>query len=304
VKISFVVPTFNRAATIGAAVQSILRQPYPDREVIVVDDGSTDDTVDVLRRFEGDPSVRLVALPENRGQNAARNAGISFSTGDVVTILDSDDEDLGADLTPIVDILRDRPDLGIVFTGTIARSTGRTMCRTDAAGTTFGHEGFLNGTYRGEYQAFLRRSYLVSPVFEEGLDIKRSCTLLTWLRLGHEFKCTILGLHTRLYGDSRADRLSNVGNVLRDADEVARCFQLVLERYGVQMFGTAPRAYATMVAKRCYYELLAHGRSRAYEVLRGHEASRIGRLTHLGLSGLIALGPHFARAARRWTSGV
>jgi glycosyltransferase involved in cell wall biosynthesis len=304
VRISFVVPTFNRAETIAGAVGSILRQPYPDREVLVVDDGSTDDTLKVLRQFEREPSVRLLALPENRGQNAARNAGISSSTGDVVTILDSDDEDLGADLTTIVEILRNRPDLGIVFTGTVARSTGRTMSCMDAAGRTFGHEGFVNGTYRGEYQAFLRRTYLVCPVFEEGLEIKRSCTLLTWLRLGHEFKCTILDLQTRLYGDSRADRLSNVSNVLRDADEVARCFQLVLERYGVQMSGTAPRAYATMVAKRCYYELLAHGRSRAYEVLRGHGLAGVGRFAHLGLSGLIALGPQVARAARRWTSRV
>jgi glycosyl transferase family 2 len=302
VRISFVVPTFNRAATIDAAVRSILRQPYPDREVVVVDDGSTDDTANVLRQFREEASVHLLVLPSNRGQNAARNAGISLSTGEIVTILDSDDEDLGADLTPVVDTFRDRPDIGIVFTGTVARSTRRTLSRMNATGRTFGHEGFVNGTYRGEYQAFLRRSYLAGPVFEECLGIKRSCTLLTWLRLGQQFKCTILPLQTRLYGDSRADRLSDMDNVLRDAREVARCFQLVLDRYGVQMAEIAPRTYATMVAKRCYYELLAHGRSRAYEILRQSDSPSVDRLTQISISSLIALGPQVARAARRWTS--
>jgi len=83
VKISFVVPTFNRAATIGGAVSSILRQPYPDREILVVDDGSTDDTANVLRQFVGEGAVRLIVLPTNRGQNVARNAGISQATGEV-----------------------------------------------------------------------------------------------------------------------------------------------------------------------------------------------------------------------------
>jgi hypothetical protein len=283
-------------------VRSILRQPYPHKEVVIVDDGSIDDTADALRQFAEDDSVRLVVLPSNRGQNAARNAGIGGSSGEIVTILDSDDEDLGTDLTPIAEVFRSRPEIGIVFTGTVARSTGRTLGCMQAAGRTFGHEGFVDGSYRGEYQAFLRRSYLAGPVFEECLGIKRSCTLLTWLRLGQQFKCTILPLRTRLYGDSRADRLSDVRNVLSDANEIARCFQLVLERYGRQVAEIAPRAYATMVAKRCYYELLAHGRARAYEVLRRNEPPAVDRLTHLGVSSLIALGPYVARATRRWNS--
>src|SRR5205807_4328669 len=140
-----------------------------------------------------------------------------------------------------------RPDIGIVFTGAVARSTGRTLSRMDAAGRTFGHEGFVDGTYRGEYQAFLRRSDLECPVFEEDLGIKRSCTLLTWLRLGRQFKCTILEMPTRLYGDALKDRMSDADNVLRDSEEIARCAEVVLERHGSLIAAMAPRAYARIL---------------------------------------------------------
>jgi glycosyl transferase family 2 len=301
-RISFVIPTYNRAATLGAAIRSVLRQPYPGREIVVIDDGSTDDTVSVLREFAGEPAFRTIVFPTNRGQNVARNAGISCSTGEVVTILDSDDEALATDLAPIVDIFRSRPDIGIVFTGAVARSTGRVIGRMNAAGKTFGHEGFVNGTYRGEYQAFLRRAYLNCPVFDEELGIRRSCTLLTWLKLGQQFKCTILELPTRLYGDSLDNRMSNRVNILKDSHEIARCCQIVLDRYGAKVAEIAPRALERIVAQRCYYELLAHGRSSAHAVLREGESARVSLLAHIALLGLIALGPRVVRVAARCAS--
>jgi len=86
--VSVVIPTFNRAATISAAIQSVLQQTYRDIEVIVVDDGSTDETPEVLRRFED--RVRVLRQL-NAGPSAARNRGVAASRGSLLAFLDSDD---------------------------------------------------------------------------------------------------------------------------------------------------------------------------------------------------------------------
>jgi glycosyltransferase involved in cell wall biosynthesis len=88
-EVSIVLPTYNRADTIGRAVDSVLRQTCEDWELIVVDDGSSDGTAE---RLEGrDPRVRLLRQA-NQGVYAARNAGIALGRGRFVAFLDSDDE--------------------------------------------------------------------------------------------------------------------------------------------------------------------------------------------------------------------
>ncbi len=91
--VSIVLPVFNRAEELPRAAASVLRQSYRDIELIIVDDGSTDDTTLVARRIaSGDGRVRLVTLDENRGAAVARNEGIRLSRGRYVAFQDSDDE--------------------------------------------------------------------------------------------------------------------------------------------------------------------------------------------------------------------
>ena len=86
--VSVVIPTFNRAHRLPWAIQSVLEQQLPPREVLVVDDGSTDGTVEKLARHF--PNVRFLQQP-HRGVSAARNAGIRASRGEWIAFLDSDD---------------------------------------------------------------------------------------------------------------------------------------------------------------------------------------------------------------------
>jgi GT2 family glycosyltransferase len=87
--VSIVIPTYNRAALVGRAIQSALAECLPGDEVIVADDGSTDDTEEVLRSFGN--AITVLRLP-NGGAGKARNAGIAAAKNEYVAFLDSDDE--------------------------------------------------------------------------------------------------------------------------------------------------------------------------------------------------------------------
>jgi glycosyltransferase involved in cell wall biosynthesis len=90
--ISVVIPAYNRAAHIGKAVESVMQQSYTDFEAIIVDDGSTDATVEVVMRYaRRDKRIRLVRHERNRGAQAARNTGIRAARGSWIAFLDSDD---------------------------------------------------------------------------------------------------------------------------------------------------------------------------------------------------------------------
>jgi hypothetical protein len=110
--VSVVMPAFNRAHLVARSIESALAQTYRDIEIIVVDDGSTDDTAAVVQRF-GD-QVRYV-YQQNAGVGAARNTGMRHATGRYVAFLDSDDRWHDFKLSMQVALLEARPDVGLVF---------------------------------------------------------------------------------------------------------------------------------------------------------------------------------------------
>ena len=89
-RVSVIIPTYNRAETLAAAIDSALQQTVGDLEVVVVDDGSTDGTASVLASYD-DPRIRPIVHATNRGANVARNTGIEHARGEYVAFLDSDD---------------------------------------------------------------------------------------------------------------------------------------------------------------------------------------------------------------------
>jgi len=86
---SIITPTYNRADKIGVAIQSVLRQDYQNFELIIVDDGSTDNTKEVVQNFD-DPRI-LYFKKKNEERNIARNYGIAKANGQYIGFLDSDD---------------------------------------------------------------------------------------------------------------------------------------------------------------------------------------------------------------------
>ena len=116
-RVSIVVPAYNVAATIAETLQSLLAQTYGDFELIIVDDGSRDTTLEVVSHFS-DPRIKIIRQI-NRGLAGAHNTGIARSCGEYVAFCDADDLWEPSKLARHVAHLDANPDVGISFSGSL-----------------------------------------------------------------------------------------------------------------------------------------------------------------------------------------
>jgi glycosyltransferase involved in cell wall biosynthesis len=123
-EVSVIIPTYNSARFLGDAIDSVLAQTYEDFEILVIDDGSTDDTRMATRRYG---SAIRYSFQANQGVSAARNRGISEASGGWIAFLDSDDIWAASKLTRQMEALRARPACGVCHTAFV---------RLEADGTT------------------------------------------------------------------------------------------------------------------------------------------------------------------------
>lgn len=115
--VSVIVPTYNRARQCRLSVESVLNQSYSNVEVLVIDDGSTDDTEAEISNL--DSRVRYIKQ-ENGGVTVARNTGLRAATGDFIAFLDSDDSWMAWKLEAQLAVLRDYPEIGMVWSDLVA----------------------------------------------------------------------------------------------------------------------------------------------------------------------------------------
>ncbi|QPJ62903.1 MAG: glycosyltransferase [Candidatus Nitronauta litoralis] len=115
-RVSVVIPTYNRVEFLEKAVESVLLQTWSNWELIVVDDGSTDDTADTM---QGIPQVNFLRFEENKGVSYARNRGIEIAGGEFICFLDSDDQWLPEKLTRQVQWMEKNPECSACYTDEI-----------------------------------------------------------------------------------------------------------------------------------------------------------------------------------------
>ena len=110
-------PTFDQARFIGRALESLLGQDLADWELVIVDDGSPDNTFEVVKPYLDDPRVVYDRLPENRGLGAALNHGLERAEGELIAYLPSDDVYYAEHLQTLADRLAASPEATLVFSG-------------------------------------------------------------------------------------------------------------------------------------------------------------------------------------------
>ena len=111
-RVSVIIPSYNNANYIARAIDSVLNQTYRDFEIIVVDDGSTDNTKDIVSSY---PNPVKYLGQDNRGPSSARNAGIAASRGEFIAFLDSDDYFMKPNLEMKMSFLESNPRAGWIY---------------------------------------------------------------------------------------------------------------------------------------------------------------------------------------------
>ncbi len=192
---SIVVPAHNVASTLGVTIRALLSQTFPDYEIIIVNDGSTDETGQIIASFQDDPRVRVVSQ-RNRGLAGARNSGISAATGSFIGFCDADDIWEPAKLATHIAHLQANPDVGISYSGSAlidqaGRMTGLSQ-RPRLSGITAAHILKRNPIGNGS-AAVIRRTVLDAiayrPRHEEEHDwyfdetFRQSEDIECWMRI-------------------------------------------------------------------------------------------------------------------------
>ena len=191
--VAVIIPTYNRANVIACALRSVLNQTYKKLEVIVVDDGSTDDTQRVVESF-ADPRVSYFRCETNLGATAARNLGIKKSTAEFIAFQDSDDEWLCEKLEKQMAVFAQAgANVGVVYSG-FFRVDGKmaTYYPPDTVLKKSGDilESLLRSNFVTTQAAVVRREcFLSSGMFDERLPRFQDWELFIRLAKRYEFKC-------------------------------------------------------------------------------------------------------------------
>ncbi|ACM19814.1 glycosyltransferase [Geotalea daltonii FRC-32] len=153
VKVSVIIPTYNRSELLKCAITSVLDQAYDNYELLIIDDGSTDDTKSIVNGF-GSPKIRYI-YQSNSGRSSARNYGIKLSKGEYVSFLDSDDIFLPNKLSLQVQALDENPNCGLVYA--YAKNVDENGRFLD-----FHFDGNLSGKIYPE-MLYIKNNYITTP---------------------------------------------------------------------------------------------------------------------------------------------
>jgi glycosyltransferase involved in cell wall biosynthesis len=231
--VSIIIPTYNHAHFLGVAIQSALAQDYPHLEVIVVDDGSTDNTREVIGPFLEHPQVRYI-YQENHGLSVARNRGIAESRGEYLNFLDADDYLHPAKIARQAQLLDSEPWLAFVYCDVIQvdengeeidNNYSIGLSRKKLDGDIF--DSLMLGGYFPVHAVLIRRSVLDQVgLFDETLKSLEDFHL--WLRVSAE------GFRARYIGEKLVYYRRYSGSMSQDEVTMHSAYSTVIEKITCQ----------------------------------------------------------------------
>lgn len=182
---SVIIPTYNRASFIQRTIHSVLQQTFSDFEIIVVDDGSTDNTEEEVASVK---DARIIYYKkENAERAAARNYGIAKSTGSYITFLDSDDLLKENHLEEAVGFLKRNPNTPVFHLGyDMVKSNGEIIYLWKALPDP-ANEKLLEGNFLSCLGVFIERNVALSNRFNEDRDLSGSEDYELWIRLAAKY---------------------------------------------------------------------------------------------------------------------
>ncbi|RLD55871.1 MAG: hypothetical protein DRJ01_16045 [Bacteroidetes bacterium] len=182
---SIIIPTYNRAHMIGGTIQSVLNQIYDNFELIVVDDGGTDNTKDVVNKFDDD-RIKYY-WKENGERGAARNYGVSKSKGDYINFLDSDDLLYNNHLREACEIIRNKKNELFCFNCDIKGSKNECLSKKMNIKNKTVNKSLLKGNIISINSVFIKSELAKKHAFYEDRKFIGGEDWLLWLKLAARY---------------------------------------------------------------------------------------------------------------------
>lgn len=262
--VSAVVPTYNRAHLIGRTIDSILSQSYPDLELIIVDDGSTDDTVSIVSTYTNKARFPVrYHKKENGGCSSARNMGVELATGDAIAFLDSDDEWLPETIENLVKTIEDTG-ADFVYSPSIVQINGKQFIVYPAA---FGHPELFAVEYFLTTRAYACSILYRKHIFEvcrndESLRYNEDSDFLQ--KVANSFKAAYLDTPTAVVHYHCANKSSNRVEInralLKSAENILKTYptfrQQLAERADKRLSDIVANLAAELILEKRFEEVM------------------------------------------------
>ena len=186
---SIIIPTYNRAGLIMGTINSVLNQTYKSFEIIIVDDGSTDETENILQPVLGKHSNIFYFKKNNDERGAARNYGTMRAKGDYVTFLDSDDIFYAHHLQEAVNLIGEKKSPEVFHLSyEIVRTDGSLVKKFNRHSGSLSREVVVDGNVLSCMGVFIRREIAMENLFVEDRELSGSEDYELWLRLAGKYE--------------------------------------------------------------------------------------------------------------------
>ncbi len=242
-KVAIITPTYNRAHTLVRSVQSVLAQTHSNWELIIRDDGSKDNTADVLAPYLNDSRIRYLPRAENKGVNTTRNEAMDAISDNVqvVTFLDSDDTLVPDALEKALVVMANEPQYSW-FNFPAKDETGNTRTRLSSPDLIGTPDVFIKGTdIGGEFVQFLRRDCASKLRFVDGINGYEG---IGWIHLAQTYPCRFRPEPLRVYWQD-TESLIRVGvKSRRYYDNQAQGLVLFMHEFGDRLAELNPQGAA------------------------------------------------------------
>jgi len=265
--VTVLIPTYNRAHLLPRAVRSTLNQTYRNFELIIVDDGSMDDTPNVVKTFE-DERIMYIRHEENRGILAARNTGLDAAKGDYLTRVDDDDELVPEALETAVKELNRLVPKGVhyIIFDVLDVESNRVSGSGAKREMPMTFEDFLCERVTPDYWGVITRELIGSERFDERLfGGEKIMGMRLRRRTATYYKPIVLYRVYRRHGDGR---MSSLRKRMENASRVAMTEKIYIEENGGDLIKLCPWVFAKCLVKLGFYQAIAGETEGARKSLR------------------------------------
>jgi len=296
--VSIIIPTYNRAHTLPRAIGSVLAQDYPHWELVIVDDGSTDNTTQVLAQYN-DPRIKIVKHSQNRGVTAAENTGLDVMSGEWFTFLGSDDEIVPYALQAMLQPLEFDPTINAITCNCTDSVTGRFSGLGLDCDQYLSFETMLQRC-RGEHWGITKHILLGDLRFNEQIPLEG----ILWTKISKNANRYYMHQGLRIYHTEGQDRISKP-SVQRDLEKRRKLFTVLQnEKEYLEILRLhQPDTYTRMLFNLALVSILDERRDDAMQAYREIKG-KTSRARDLFIRSGLIFGSTWMKMAYRFAIGI